>query len=607
MTTILTLYNESGDPMQFGVPLDENSPLFFGCLIAAIGLVYLFCSQKFGERSVVENKDYVYQLTPRQLATPQEYSKGFLIYLSTMVSTVVILSLIGPKNLHSLGLPVAQDVSYAIVPLAVAFVLTSVLPNVPMLQEIERRLRQYAHERAYIPAAARATADRLSAADFEFSSYAGSLQTADMRGVEPTDFTQPRRSLEHDWARLSCLVYEEKSRRLSGTIGPLDAGLLRDYETDLELIEAKRKSMEAEVAAYREEKARNPAYTNDALHQTIRNSLYKLYILLGCAVRLKKQPYDDINLALRPFGFKLDQPAVKADNRDLMLVGMVVMAASVLLLGFAAVEAAHLRLWTASDVFPQIWYQPFLDTIEAVILYGAGILMADVVRKRRIRKGSWFSSNGVTKWPSSANYVRIAFASGTAGYVSLILWGLAFRGITVDQLKLTAPFVLLPAATGAFYVYHLDNIELNMRPSRLRELSWQTIGTAICGLIAASASFAVVFGDVSPVGDQILLKAAISAVVGFSLAWYIPEAAAKAKARSDPLTQARRERIGLLEAAASRRFGDTIAAIDWLEQPHGALDGRSPRSAAADVEGYEKAISLLQGPQAVVAQRASNG
>jgi uncharacterized protein (DUF2384 family) len=110
----------------------------------------------------------------------------------------------------------------------------------------------------------------------------------------------------------------------------------------------------------------------------------------------------------------------------------------------------------------------------------------------------------------------------------------------------------------------------------------------------------VVFGDVSLVGDQILLKAAISAVVGFSLAWYIPEAAAKAKARSDPLTQAKRERIGLLEAAAFRRFGDTTAATDWLEQPHGTLDGRSPRLAAADVEGYEKAVSLLQCPQAVL-------
>ncbi len=593
--------------MQFGVPLDENSPLFFGCLIAAIGLVYLFCSRKFGERSVVGNEDYVYQLTPRQLATPEEYSKGFLIYLSTMVFTVVILSLIGPKNLHSLGLPVAQDISYAIVPLAVAFVLISVLPNVPMLQEIERRLRQYAHERAYIPAAARATADRLSAADFEFSSYAGSLQTPDMRGVEPTDFTQPRRSLEHDWARLSCLVYEERSRRLSGTIGPLDAGLLQDYETDLELIEARRRSMEAEVAAYRAEKARNPTYTNDALHQTIRNSLHKLYILLGCAVRLKKQPHDDINLALRPFGFKLDQPPARVDNRDLMLVGMAVMAGSVLLLGFAAVEAAHLRLWAASDVFPQTWYQPLIDTIEAVVIYGAGIFMADFVRKRRIRKGSWFRSNGLIKWPSGANYVRIAFASAVAGYIGSILWGLAFRGITIDQLKLTAPFMLLPAATGAFYVYHLDNIELNLRPSRLRELSWQTIGTAICGLIAASASFAVLFGDVSPVTDQILLKAAISAAVGFSLAWYIPDAAATAKARSDPLTLARRERIGLLEAAAFRRFGNTTVAADWLEQPHGALDGRSPKSAAVDVEGYEKAISLLQGPQAVVAPYAASG
>ena len=34
-------------PLQFGVPLDASSPLFFACLAAAIGLVYLFCRQKF--------------------------------------------------------------------------------------------------------------------------------------------------------------------------------------------------------------------------------------------------------------------------------------------------------------------------------------------------------------------------------------------------------------------------------------------------------------------------------------------------------------------------------------------------------------------------------
>src|SRR5580692_2092213 len=74
----------SDSVIQFGVPLDASAPLFFGCLAAGIGLVYLFCRQKFGERVVTENKDYVYQLMPRQLATRDEYSKGFLIYFGTM-------------------------------------------------------------------------------------------------------------------------------------------------------------------------------------------------------------------------------------------------------------------------------------------------------------------------------------------------------------------------------------------------------------------------------------------------------------------------------------------------------------------------------------------
>src|ERR1700759_5208330 len=122
----------SSQPLiQFGVPLDQSSLVFFGCLAAAIGLVYLFCRQKFGERLVTENEDYVYQLLPRQLATREEYSRGFLIYFGTMVLTVVLLSLIGPKNLDSLGIPL-KEISYAIVPLALAFLLVGIMPNVPM-------------------------------------------------------------------------------------------------------------------------------------------------------------------------------------------------------------------------------------------------------------------------------------------------------------------------------------------------------------------------------------------------------------------------------------------------------------------------------------------
>jgi hypothetical protein len=585
-------------PIQFGVPLDASSPLFFVCLAAAIGLVYLFCDKKFAERSIAGDDDYVYQLLPQQLATPEEYSKGFLIYFGTMFLTVVLLSLIGPKNLHSLGIPLPNEISYVVVPLAIAFLLVGVMPNVPMLQEIERRLRQYAHERAFIPAAARATAQRLSAADFDFSAYAGeALQSPEMTGVEKADFTRSRRTLEHDWARLSCLVYELKSRRLSGLIESLDADLLRYCERDLESIEDKRQSMQAEIARYRTEKMATPTYANDALRLTIRSNLYKLYILLGCAVRLKKQPHDDINLALRQFGFKLNQMTPRIDNRDLKLVGMTVMSASVLLIGYAAVVLARLDLWAVSTYFPRTWYQPFYDTASAAVLYGTAMMVADSIRAYHVKKGAWFGTAGVRRQPISANYVRVAIACGLAGYVSLILWGLAFQGVTLDALKTAAPFVLLPAATGGFYVYHLDNAEFRRRPSRLHEVGWQVVVTGICGLIGAAASFGIVLSDL-PV-DQILLTAAISATVGASLAWYIPDAAASTK--YDPLTEARDERIRMLEAAALNHFDTPAAASEWLERPHRALGNKSPKAAAVDIEGFEHAIGLLQGPRALVA------
>jgi hypothetical protein len=198
-----------------------------------------------------------------------------------------------------------------------------------------------------------------------------------------------------------------------------------------------------------------------------------------------------------------------------------------------------------------------------------------------------------------ANYVRVAFAAGIAGYAGSILWGLAFGEITTGQLKSAAPFVLPLAVTGAFYAYHLDNVELQMRPSRLREVGWQTLLTGICALIAATASFGILLGDGNLPLDQIVLTGLIGAAAGASLGWSIPRAAAEAK--YNPLTEAKEERLRTLEAAAHERFRDTAEAGAWLEQPNGALGNRSPKTAASDVEGFVHAMGLLQGPRAVVA------
>jgi uncharacterized protein (DUF2384 family) len=153
--------------------------------------------------------------------------------------------------------------------------------------------------------------------------------------------------------------------------------------------------------------------------------------------------------------------------------------------------------------------------------------------------------------------------------------------------------------TGGFYVYHLDNVEMESRPSRPWEVAPQTVLTAICGLIAAAVAFEIILGTASQAIDRIVLTTIVSATIGFVLAWYVPQAAVAVK--PDPLAEARAERIRTLATAAREHLGDAAAATVWLERPNRALGNQSPDQAAADLEGFEQAISLLRGPRAVVA------
>ena len=585
--------------MKLGVPLDQMSLVFFGSLALAVWLIYVFCQRKFAERSVTGSGDFIYQMLPRQLATHEEYSHGFLIYFGSMATILVILSLLGANNLEQLGITLPKHLGYLGVPLALAFVLMGALPNVPGLMLVETYMRQYAHERAYIPDAARATAERIATADFDFTSYAGEARRSpEMRGVTLEDFTRPRHTLEHNWARLCCLVFALKSCRMEGFTGNLDAGLLHDYRSDLDLIESQEKSMESQVTAYRSAQESDPYYTNEELRSCIVDNLRKLYILLGCAVRLKTQANNDIDLALRPFGVMLKPTQRPPGTGDLQLVSLTAVAVSVILLGLAAEGLGQLGLWTASDVFPQTVMQPFWDAAATFVPYATAIIVADLVRRRAIDKGRWFVASGQRQSASGANYVRVAVICGVAGYLALIVWGLTQGPPTQKSFSIEIPFALLAMVTGAFYAYHLDNAEAGKRPSRAWELGFETVLTGVCGLIAACASWQIILGAAGAATDRIILTTLINAAVGFALAWYIPQAAAAL--RYDPLVEESKERVRALQTAAQVRLGG--AAANWLEQQHPALDGISPRLAAiAGVDGFERAIGLLQRPQLLTA------
>jgi hypothetical protein len=586
-------------PMKLGVPLDQMSVFFFASLALAVWLIYVFCQRKFAERSVTGSGDFIYQMLPRQLATREEYSHGFLIYFGSMATILVVLSLLGANNLDQLGLTLPKHLSYLGMPLALAFVLMGALPNVPGLMLIETYMRQYAHERAYIPDAARATAERIATADFDFTAYAGeALRSPQMRGILPDDFTRSRHTLEHNWARLCCLVYALKSYRMEGFTGALDASLLQDYQSDLDLIESQKRSMEPQVTAYRSARESDPYYTNEELRRCIVDNLRKLYILLGCAVRLKTQPNDDIDLALRPFGVILKPTLRPQGTGDLKLVSLTAVAMSVVLLGLAADGLGQLGLWTTSAVFPQTVMQPFWDAAATFVPYATAIIVADLVRRRAIGKGRWFVTSGQRQQASGANYVRVAVICGVAGYLALIIWGLTQAPPTQDSFRIEIPSALLAMVTGAFYVFHLDNAEAGQRPSRAWELGAETVITGLCGLIAACATWQIILGTAGAAVDRIILTTLINAAVGFALAWYIPQAAAAL--RYNPLVNESQERVRALQTAAQARLGG--AAAIWLDQQHPALDGIPPRlAAAAGADGFERAIALLQGPQSLSA------
>jgi len=385
---------------------------------------------------------------------------------------------------------------------------------------------------------------------------------------------------------------------MEGVTGSLDAGLLRDYQRDLDLVESQKRSMEAQVATYRAARAGDPYYTNETLRGDIVANLYKLYILLGCAVRLKTQPNDDIDLALRPLGFKLNHATRPPGTGDLKLVSLTAVAAGTTLLGLAAMGLGQLGLWEMSPVYPQTMLQPFLDAAATLVPHATAIMVADLMRRHAVNKGSWFAASGPRQRANMANYIRVALVCGVAGYLGLILYGLTQGPPTQASFTIEVPNALLAMVTGGFYVYHLDNAETGLRPSRAWELGSESVLTGLCGLIAACATWQTMLGSAAAATDKIILTTLINAAIGFALAWYLPQAAAAA--RYDPLADASKERVGALETAARLRLGNSAPA--WLDQPHPVLGSTSPRNAAAaDVEGYERAVSLLQTPTAVAA------
>jgi hypothetical protein len=372
--------------------------------------------------------------------------------------------------------------------------------------------------------------------------------------------------------------------------------MLDRYAKELDTIAESRRSMEAEMAQYRQDQGADPARTQ-RLTQGAKHLLRQLYVFLACAVLQKHGNRADMMSAFRPFGFSLSPMPIAGRNTDLIVVGLFAMTVSVFVLIFAALEIGRLfgngELWQRTDDFPSKSYDPFVWAVSAAFIHGTAILVADRLRARLVGRGRWFALIDQERQAIPANYIRIAVACGLAGYVVMCLWGAMLQGPSLAMLSGAAPYALLPAATGGFYAYHLDNVALKTRPPRGLEIAYQSLATGFCSLVAAPVWLALGRGTNDAL-DFIVLSAAIGACVGAALAWYIPKAAVRRQAT--PLNIVRRDRVATLAAAAHERFKDQDLAEQWLRQPSQALGNVSPIAAAADIDQYDNVIGLLRRP-----------
>lgn len=586
---------EMADPSPSLNPLglDPDGLLYFGIsLMAAWGIVILLCWPKFDESTLPKNEEeFITQLLPRDLVSPKEYSRGLLIYIASMLALVGVISVLGPPVLKNFG--VQSTLTVGATPIAVALILVGLAPNVPVFKELEVMLRRFAHVQAFIPAAAKATADRLTVADFNFSQYRnGATSSGEMRGVNVSDFEAQRGSIEYNWARLCCLCYALRARQDQET-EQLDRRLLNSYRRDLDSVYERRTNLEVQVVQFRN----NPG--DDVLRRDlrvkIRDALQKLYVFIGCSTRLSGKSKSQIDQTLGEFGFLLEPVRADEKNGDLMIVGLSIMTASVLVVCFVGSELGKSGLWNPSRYFPVQAIDPFIWALSAFLAHGVSIWAADRVRTALLRKDRWYEG-GIGSKGSVANYIRVGTVCALAGYIVLLLCGIVLQPATWGMVKGAAPYALMPAATGAFYAHHIDNAELASRPSRLFEIFPQAACTGFMGFAASEVWIGLGNTPLSQGIDFVILVTVMGLVVGASLAWYIPENAA-ARSR-DPVLEARDIRLREIRALALQQFGNPAQANVWLETSAPSLKGLSPIAALGEARNYEDIIRVLKGSTA---------
>jgi hypothetical protein len=557
----------------------------FATILIGLLVVLVFGVQKFNEPTFQASEDQPETLfAPRFLALPRQYVNALLFYLGSLSLLYVVCSAAGTKGFAEAlnGTPLKPE-SF---PLAIALIIVGIVPNVKWIQQVELFFRRAAHRRAFIPEGAQLMHTRLRGAKFDFSKYDRPeiLDDDVFRTIERSDFAAPRNSIEHRWARFTCLVYallqlDNADGDAADDFGKipedLDLEFVSAYRLEYERVLMLHKNMQHGIASYRQGTLSDSGDVED-LAEALQQALRRTYVFIGCAVRLK-YPIDAgaIN-ALAHFGFKV-KPLQPAPSMFYVIRWAALAMPALVFLAVIAAQIFGLE-FPQDNMTPQqtavVW------ALSSLLVHGCAAWAAYKLRARLKITSEW---NGTPIQIVSAGVV-----GGVAGLAALLPLVALFgdEPFTMSAAMKAMPWVALPGTTGAFTAYFLDTSSEVARGRRLRE-------AAIQGFVTALVTYLVltVQPDARMSGSMEYFVIFVTLLIGGSLGFFLPHCHRELERSFSGEAQSR---IDDFRWEATRIFGDEAKANDWLNQPNAALGGMTPIAAAKSGGGGDRVRAVLR-------------
>jgi hypothetical protein len=406
--------------------------LIFGFLV-----IVVFAYRKFDEPTYIRNdSDPETYILPRFLALRRQYRLALLLYIGSLELCLIALSLIGPKALTAIVGETGQVVSqvHDTFPVWLALCMTGIAPMVPGLDRLELAIRHWAHQRAHIPSGVKIQADRLEASDFDFRRcQREDVQIQNLfasKDITPEDFAKPRTDIAHKWARICCVLPQlmDHSNSIAG-FSYFDQNFFALYRSDLLKIQRTQSELGRRIKQWRIVGGDPPSDLTIDVDRLLRT----VHVFIACAVRLKQTNEVAVDLVLRRLGFVVRDLEDSGHPRylDAFIMSLFMLGAATLGLTLLTIFFFEMLIGQTPTDIPDKATAALQVTLNALLIHGAAIVAAVLLRARRIQRGLWRGN--------STDYLLAALPAAVAAFALLIAWAFlvnANADIRADALGL---------------------------------------------------------------------------------------------------------------------------------------------------------------------------